>query len=198
MPVADREQVEPVLSNFAPRLRAVLDCAMNDWMALPNKAWLIFPRDKANIIFSYIARHALAEFMNDPNVHVISESQSVKFLFHDMVLVRFKKGNSQGIGSNIETQAVLRFVDPQLSFDGLPEVHRVEIVYQLDIIGTGYAEVAIVARDRRTRVWSYPLSGRTSAEITPFPPRPVPVLTPPIITPKAPAKEEPQNDKPNE
>jgi len=139
---------------------------------------------KANIIFAFIARRALEEFSGDPDVHVMHEPQTVKFLFRDSVLVRFKKGNARGVGSNIQTQAVLQYIDPQSSFAGLPDVHRVEVVYQLNILGTGFAEVAVVARDRRTRIWAYPLTGRPTAEIIPLPPRTPPVLTPPVVTPK--------------
>lgn len=197
MPIANREEVEQTLEGFTVRLRKVLDQAMVDWEATPNKGWFIWPRVRANIIFSYIVRRALEEFGDDPDVHVINEPQTAKFLFRDSVLVRFKKGNARGVGSNIVTQTVLKFVDPQLAFSGLPDVHRVEVVYQLNILGTGYAEVAVVARDRRERIWSYPLTGRPSAEVIPLPPRTPPVLTPPTVTPKAPAEEK-SSDKPAE
>lgn len=189
MAVAVREEVEAILAGFTGRLRAVLDRAMEDWEAQPNKGWFIWPRVHANIIFSFIIRRALEEFSDDSDVHIISEAQTVKLLFRDSVLVRFKKGNARGVGSNILTQSVLEFIDPQLAFAGLPDVHRVEIVYQLDILGTGYAEVAVVARDRRTRVWAYPLSSKPSAEVIPLPDRVTPVLTPPAVTPKAPPTE---------
>ena len=137
----------------------------------------------------------MAEFENDTDVHVIREPQTVKFLFLDRVLARFKKGNAKGVGSNIETQAVLDFIDPQASFAGLPDVHRVEIVYQLNILGTGYAEVAVVARNQRTRVWAYPLTGRPSADIIPMPARTPPVLTPPTVTAKPRADEQSDGEK---
>ena len=194
MPIAVRDQVEPVLANFAHRIQGVLDQAMEDWEKMPNKSWLIFRRDQANIIFSYVARHALVEFADDHDVHVMPESQTVKFLFRDAVLIRFKKGNAAGVGSNIVTQSVLEFIDPQLSFSGLPDVQRVEIVYQLNVIGTGYKEVAVVARDKRARIWAYPLNGKSSAEIIPLPPRPAPVLTPPSVIPKPIKKEQSQDD----
>jgi hypothetical protein len=190
MPVAVREEVEAILDTFTERLRAVLDRAMDDWSALPNKSWLMFSRDRSTILFSYIIRRALEEFQVDPDIHIVREPQTVKFLFRDSVLVRFKKGNGKGVGSNIETQAVLQFIDPQLSFAGLPNVNRVEIVYQLDILGTGYAEVSVVARDKNTRVWAYPLTAKPSAEIIPLPPRVPPVFTPPAVTLKRPAQED--------
>jgi hypothetical protein len=113
------------------------------------------------------------------------------------VVARFKKGNGRGVGSNIETQAVLDYVNPQGAFGGLPDIHRVEIVYQLDILGTGYAEVAVVARDRKARIWAYPLNGRPSAEIIPLPTRTPPVLTPPAVTLKAtPDEKSGEDEKP--
>lgn len=199
MTVANRNDVEQTLEAFTGRLRAVLDRAMDDWEEMPNKGWFIWPRVRANILFSYIARRALEEFNGDPDVHTITEPQTVKFLFRNSVLVRFKKGNANGVGSNIETQTVLSFIDPQLAFVGLPDVHRVEVIYQLNILGTGYAEVAVVARDRRARIWSYPLTGRPAAEIISIPTRaPAIVLTPPAVTPKAPAEKKAPGSKPAE
>lgn len=187
MAVAVLEQVQPVLAAFADRLRSVLDRAMGDWLKTPDRGRYRYPRTRANIIFDHIARHAILEFDGDGDgdVKALTETRSIKFLFHDAVVARFKKGNARGVGSNIHTQAVMDFVDPQGCFNGLPEIHRVEIVYQLNILGTGFAEVSVVARDRRTRIWAYPLTSRPSAEIIPLPSRVSPVLHPPVVTPKA-------------
>jgi hypothetical protein len=199
VPIAVQSEVEPVLGVFAKRLRAVLDRAMEDWLAIPNRGQFVYPRTRANIIFDHIIRHALIEFDGDGEntVKALPEPQSVKFLFQSSVVARFKKGNARGVGANIETQAVLDYIDPQASFDGLPSIHRVEIVYQLNILGTGYAEVAVVARDKRTRIWSYPLTGRPSADIIPITPRTPPVLTPPAVTPKPRADEKSDEENPD-
>lgn len=197
MPIAKREKVEPIIGVFSERLRAILDRAMDDWLAMPDRSRFIYPRTRANIIFDRIISHALVEFDGDGDntVKAIRESQSVKFLFQDTVVARFKKGNARGVGANIETQAVLSFIDPQSSFAGLPEIQRVEIVYQLNFLGTGYAEVSVVARDKRSRIWAYPLTSTPSADIIPLPPRTPPVLTPPVVTPKA-APGEKTEDRP--
>jgi hypothetical protein len=197
MPIAVQSEVEPIIGAFADRLRAVLDRAMEDWLANPDRSRYRYGRTRANIIFEHIIRHALVEFDGDgaETVKALVEAQSVKFLFRDSVLARFKKGNAKGVGSNIETGAFLNFVEPQGSFAGLPDIHRIEIVYQLNFLGTDYAEVAVVARDRNTRVWAYPLTARPTADIIPLTPRPGPVLTPPVVTPKAAPKEESGDDK---
>ena len=195
--IAVREKVEPILDVFAARLRSVLDRAMKDWVATPGRAKFIYNRTSANVIFDHIIRHALAEFDGDGDatVKALREPQSVKFLFHSTILARFKRGNARGIGSNIETQAVLDFVDPQGSFAGLPELHRVEIVYQLDILGTGLAEVSIVARNKWKRIWSYPLNGRPAATVIHLPTPPRPVLLPPKVTPKPVADDKAEDNK---
>lgn len=186
MPIARIESVQPVLDQFAKRLRGVLDHAMDDWLKLPSRSELLYARTRANYIFDRIVHHALLEFDGDGanTVKALPEAQTVKFLFRNSVVARFKKGNANGVGSNIPTQAVMDFIDPQGCFAGIPEIHRVEIVYQLNVLGTGYAEVAVVARDRKTRIWAYPLDGR-SAEIIPLPTRTPPTLNPPEVTPKA-------------
>ena len=154
MPIAVQDEVKPIVDVFASRLRGVLDRAMEDWLAVPDRAEIRYGRTRANYIFDRIIHHALMEFDGDGDstVKALVEAQSVKFLFGNSVVARFKKGNAKGVGSNIETQAVLAYVDPQATFAGLPDIHRVEIVYQLNILGTGYAEVSVVARDRRTRI----------------------------------------------
>lgn len=196
MAVAVQSEVEPIIGAFADRLRAVLNRAMEDWLATPDRSKFRYGRTRANIIFEHIINHALSEFDGDgaESVKALVEAQSVKFLFHNSVLARFKKGNAKGVGSNIETGAFLNFVDPQGSFAGLPDIHRIEIVYQLNFLGTDYAEVAVVARDRHTRIWAYPLTLRPTADIIPLAPRPAPVLTPPLVTPKAVPKEESGDD----
>ncbi len=185
MPIPDPANVHAVLEDFHGRLRRVIDRAWNEeWLDLPDRGRFLLPlRVRAVLVFDSIARFALAEFDKDPNIRVILKKQTVQFLFRDRVLVRFKKGNSKGVGSNIETQAVLDFIDPQRSIPGLvPEIMRVEVCYVPDDIGVELDEVAVVARDRYRRAWAYPIErGRPS--VVPLPPR-QPDHTPPIVVPR--------------
>ena len=78
----------------------------------------------------------LAEFQDDKDIRVMTEKQTVKFLFKDQVFTKFKKGNDKGVGSNIETQAVLDFIDPNRLIPGLlPDILRVEFCYGIDALG---------------------------------------------------------------
>jgi hypothetical protein len=193
MPTPAQEDVKAILSDFEDRLRAVVDRAWREWLDQPDRSRFVFQlRVRAVLVFDFIARHALAEFDNDPHIRVMLKGrQTVHFLFKDSVLVRFKKGNSKGIGSNIETQAVLSFIDPQGVIPGLvPEIMKIEICYTPDALGIDLNEVAVVARDRRQRVWAYPIEReRPSADVIELPPR-KPDETPPAVVPRQPQPEE--------
>lgn len=187
MPVPIQEDVRAILGDFERRLRAIVDRAWAEWMACEIRGRLIFPRTKSDIVFDMIARHAVAEFDGDPDIHVIAKHSTVKFLFRNTVLVRFKKGNGSGIGSNIVTQAVLDFVDPERNLFDLPDILKVEVCYQPDRLGTQVKEVAVVARDRNKRLWAYPLEAERGADIIPLPPR-APDDSPPAIVVKTPSE----------
>jgi hypothetical protein len=188
MPVPVQEDVKAILANFEQRIRRVVEEAWEEWLALPDRGRFVFtPRVRAVLVFDFIARRALKEFDGDPNIYVLTRKQTVHFLFKDQVLVRFKKGNSKGVGSNIVTQEVLDFVDPQRTIPGLvPEIMKIEVCYRPNNIGISLEEVAVVARNRHKRIWAYPIDREEpGAEIIPMPPR-MPDATPPIVLPRAP------------
>jgi hypothetical protein len=197
MSVPKQDDVQAVLEDFHRRLREVIDRAWKEeWLDLPDRARFVFPRRvRAVLVFDGIARLALSEFDSDPNIRVMLQRQTVRFLFRDRVLVRFKKGNARGVGSNIGTQAELDFIDPQRSIPGLvPEIMRVEICYAPDDeLGIVLSEVAVVARDRHRRVWAYPID-RGERKVVPLPPR-EPDHTPPMVVPRRRRRGEKFNSK---
>lgn len=162
--------VRPFVRDFELRIRKVLEAAWDEWMEIPNRGRLS-PRSRASIVFDFIRAGAISEFDDDPNVMVILKGQTVHFLFENRVLLRFKKANDSGLGSNIETQAVLEFIDPQLELPGmLPEIHRVEVCYHLDELATRMDLITVTARRRDFRLWSYELECPPSADIVQIPP----------------------------
>lgn len=160
--------VKRELADFELSMRSILEGAWEDWKAMPNRA-LLSPRSRASIVFDCIKARALAEFDGDLNVRPIPKWQTVHFLFRDRVLVRFKKANAAGLGSNIETQAVIEFVDPQFPLFALPPIYHVEVCYHLDKLATSMAELAVTARQRNTKLWSYELDRPASAAVVPLP-----------------------------
>jgi len=184
--------VKVVLIDFEERLRGIVDRAWREWLAMPDRGRFVFlPRVRAVLVYDFIARHALTEFDDDPHIHVmVKGQQTIHFLFKNRVLVRFKKGNTKGVGSNIETQSVLDFIDPQGVIPGLvPDILKVEVCYALDDLDVGLDEVAVVARNRHRRIWAYPIHPSSRAVVTDFPTS-APDLTPPEVVPLLPEIQE--------
>ncbi len=192
MSVPNEAAVREILEDFHARLRSVVDAAWAEWMAIEWRGKLVYePRARAVLVFDFIARRAREEFAGDANIHVLAGKQTVKFMFKDQVVIRFKKGNAKGVGSNIETQAVLNFIDPQRTIPGLiPEIMKVEVCWNPDDLGIDLTEVAVVARDKKKRLWAYALDrAAPAADVVPIRPR-APDQTPPLIVPRvAPPKE---------
>ena len=192
----ERDEVRGILANFERRICEILDRAWEEWQEMPKKA-KISPRSCASLVFDFIKEHALTEFDGDPDIRPVVEGQTVKFLFRDQALIRFKKANFKGIGSNIETQAVLEFVDPQLHIpDFLPNIYRVEVCYFLNKTATKMETVAVTKRDRRRKIWSYPIFGGEVSNVIDLPQRPSGPIddAPPEVRPRKPV-EKPQTSE---
>ena len=134
-----------------------------------------------------------AEFDGEPRVRVLQKDETVKLLVDDSLLLRIKKANDDGLGSNIQTQAVLEFVCQEPDIPGLlGELHKIEICYFEDETGAEIGAVFVTARDNNTKLWSYEI-GRPeaiSATIIPFPTGPIDDAAPEI----APRKSDPEKN----
>lgn len=169
MAVAVEADVREILER---RENAILDIAhgaWNDWLATPNRSRLRFARTRANIVHDLMVDRAITAFNGDADVRAIVKDETAKFLFGRRVLVRFKKGDGNGLGSNIETQAVLAFTDPQLLIPGLPDVQKVDVVYVLNDLQTMIERIAVTARDNDVRLWTYDIEDRRGALLLPLP-----------------------------
>jgi hypothetical protein len=189
-PIPPQNVVKKVLEDFELRMREILEGAWQDWQSMSHRA-LMSARSRASVIFDFIKARALAEFGGDPNIRALPKGQTVHFLFRDRVLVRFKKASPSGLGSNIETQAVIEFVDPQIPLFAMPPVYHVEVCYHLDKLATRMALLAVTARQRNTKLWAYELDRPASAAVIPLPEPPPADSTPPEVRPRK------QIDKPD-
>lgn len=170
MVLANQPAVRPLLRPFEPTIRAVVLGAWDDWRELAKGGADMFRRrTRANIVHDFMIQRAIASLEGISGVNIIHRDQTTKFLFEDEVLLRFKKGNAMGFGSNIETKAVLDFIDPMAVIPGLPDAQKVEVVYTLNDIETTVYQISIAARDHNTLLWSYNLEGSGLAEIVEIP-----------------------------
>jgi hypothetical protein len=170
MQLADETVARAILLPYEAKLSSAIAGAWEDWKALPLAGHLLFPgRSRACLVFDFFVSRAINAFANDDAVKVLRRDETAKFVFSGQVVLRFKKADDSGLGSNIQTQATLKFVDQERQLPGMPDVHKVELVYMLNRLQTQIEEVAVVARDGNVCLWSYPLTTAANAAVIPLP-----------------------------
>jgi len=170
MTEADEEVVRSVLAPYEAKLFQAVHGAWEDWKGLGLGGRLLFPgRTRACLVHDFMVQRAIAAFTADRAVRTIRRDETAKFVFADQVALRFKKADDNGLGSNIETEATLDFVEQQQELPGIPNVHKIEVVYILNKLRTQIERVVVVARDRDMRLWSYVIAPATAAEIVSLP-----------------------------
>ena len=121
-----------------------------------------------------------------PEYSRYSERPNCPFPFPRPRVGAFKKANSSGLGSNIETQAVIEFVDPQFPLFELPPIYNIEVCYRLDKLATRMALLAVTARQRNTKLWAYELEPTGLGAVVPMPEPPAGDSAPPQVRPRKP------------
>ena len=167
---ADEDVVRSVLAPYETKLFRAVQGAWEDWKALGLGGRLLFiGRSRACLVHDFMVQRGIAAFTGDPGVRVIRRDETAKFVFANQVALRFKKADDNGLGSNIETEATLDFVEQQQELPGIPDVHKIEVVYMLNKLRTQIERVVVVARDGDVRLWSYVIVPETTAEVVPLP-----------------------------
>lgn len=90
------------------------------------------------------------------------------------MLFRFKKADEAGHSSNVATRPALAFHDHEQNLFGLPKVHRVEVVYELNRLETQIDDICVVARNGDQIAWEYSLLDAGEAAV----PLPLPEAKP--------------------
>jgi hypothetical protein len=186
--MADEAVVRRVLGPYQDRLRRIVDLAYADWLQSSDKPKYIYERTRANARFDHVARHAHAEFGSDTTVRIIDGYETIKLVIRngrDVVIVRFKHANEDGLGVNgQQTQTVLGFIDAeQPLLPNVPVEHKVEICFRENELDTALESVEVVARHMFKKMWSYPLP-KATATVVPFKPTTPPDQGPPEVRPR--------------
>ena len=167
---ADEDIVRGVLRSYEDAIFKAVHGAWSDWRELPLGGRLLFPgRTRACLVHDFMVQHAIAAWTGDRAVRVIRRDETAKFVVADQVLLRFKKADDRGLGSNIPTQASLDFTEQQHDLPGIPNVHKVEVVYVLNRLQTQIDRVVVVARDGDAVLWDYPIVPVATAEVIMLP-----------------------------
>jgi|JI6StandDraft_1071083.scaffolds.fasta_scaffold292450_1 hypothetical protein len=170
MPLADEQTVRAALTPYQSLLFRAVHGGWEDWRALQLGGRLLFPaRSRACVVYDFIAQRAMSALSDDQSVRTIRRDETVKFVFAETVVLRFKKANDNGLGSNIQTQATLGFVEQQQQIPGLPNLHKVEVVYVLNRLQTRIEQVLVAARDGDDCLWNYDIAPDSGAKVIPLP-----------------------------
>ena len=186
-------EVRAALEPYHSKIRGAVVAGFAEWLSLgecradKGFAPVLYSRTISNYVFDAIVRNAMDAFSTDPSVRVIDQVQTAKFCFGGTAVARFKKGDDDNLGQNIQTQAVLEFVNAQQSFPGMPPAAaKIEFIWTPDILGTSVESILVIARDGDHILWSYEIEEEVSAsEVIAFPAPNGPDFDPPLVTPKA-------------
>ena len=170
MPIPDKKEVQSILtSDRETRIKQAYHLAWKDWWNSADRQRLSrWGRTRSNNFFEYFADRLIAEFKDDTEARFIFERETFKLVIDEKLVIRFKKSNSNGVGSNIGTQAELDFCDPQTWLPGLPGLQKVEIVYSLNVTQTAIDQITVLARDGGRRLWNYHIASTGGATVIPL------------------------------
>jgi hypothetical protein len=167
---ADEDVVRMVLQPYENSIYQAIYGAWSDYQELSLGGRLLFPsRSRACLVHDFMVQRFISACADDTIVRVMRHDETVKFVIADQVMLRLKKADDRGLGSNIPTQASLDFIGQQFNLPGIPDVHKVEVVYLLNSMQTQINKVVVVARDGDQRLWDYVIAPTTTADIIPMP-----------------------------
>ncbi|PRB80535.1 hypothetical protein [Pseudomonas sp. MYb185] len=167
MPFPDQEQVLNVLKPHFPALTGSLRNAWSTWLGSEfvgrwNK------RSRANFVWEETRHAAVKQLTGVSGVAILARSDTTYFVVDQQVLFRFKKGDHLGVSGNVKTkesQAYHDHLQPPLN---LPDLMRVEVVYQLNELETSILDIIIVARQGVAVLWKFSLL-HSDARVIPLP-----------------------------
>jgi hypothetical protein len=167
---ANEQTVRDTLGPYEGTLVRALHAAWDDWRALQLGGRLLFTaRSRACLVYDFIVQRLIAGLEEDKNVRTVRRDETVKFVIGERVVLRVKKANEQGLGSNIRTQATMDFVEQQQKIPGLPRLQKVEVVYVLNDLQTKIEQVLVVARNQDVRLWYYEIGPDRGAAVLSIP-----------------------------
>ncbi|MCA9471615.1 MAG: hypothetical protein MRJ96_08510 [Nitrospirales bacterium] len=170
MAIVDEIEVRSILtSERETKINRSYKMAWIDWWSSDKRQELSrWPRTRANNLFEYLSNHLIDEFSDDPEARFIFERETFKLIIQERLVIRFKKSNSHGVGSNISTQTEMDFRDLETDLPGFPGVQKVEIVYTLNATASAIAEITVLARNGDRRLWSYAITESGEATVIPI------------------------------
>ncbi len=172
MAFPQKDIVEPIIDKHRKTIVGAVLGAWKSWFESPHNGVWRCKRSRANFVWEEIVDRLHLAFEQLPDVRITRQNETFTFLLDELVLLRIKKGNAKGLSANVSTQLAFAFHDHGQDLPGLPEVQRVEIIYQLNHLETEIADVLVVGRNKQVMLWP-PYSLLKSDEVVEHLPIPV-------------------------
>lgn len=168
-----------VMANLSPLSDDLVDIVQEAWRRWRKHDFAARwrKRGRANFLWEEMVDLAQIRFQPGSGVVAIEKGETVSFVVNQQVLFRFKKGDETGVSSNVRTAQAVAFHDHGQVMLDMPQVSRVELVYQLNQLETAVLDIMIVARQGKAVLWKHSLLQAQSQVIpllttAPTPPRP--------------------------
>ncbi len=172
MPYISKIEAENLLKPFFPDIVGAVHDAWKEWVSSNVAADMQHKRVRADNIWNQFLAHCKRRLDSHPDVRFELFNGMVVLIFHDRILVRFKKGDGRLLSRNSRTQSALEFHDCTIDMFG--GVGRLECVYVLNREETEIERVVIVQRHKNQILWAIRIDGdQVDARnaVIDFPPR---------------------------
>ena len=170
MSIAIKSFIQSELALFEDEIFEIIMSAWKQYQEL--EAGFRYDRTRACAVNDYIIQTAMDRWGSLSQVRISQRNETALFIFNQVVALRFKKAGSNGLGSNNPTQASLAFDNAQEDIPGIPNVQKVEVLYELNDLHTKIRRVSIAARDGSHKMWDYEIVGSGAEVVTPEFPAP--------------------------
>jgi len=172
MPTPVKDEVQAILSihNRAGRLNRTMQEAWEAYKLNPDRGWFRRKSTRAALVWEHTIRLATQYFADDAGVKIVEHHDTVSFIFDDQVLIRFKKGSTEMMTSNVPTLLSEAYNDHEQDLFGHEGHQRVQAIYILNRLETSIMWAGIVAHNINKRpMWELNLSGiAPQTEMLPF------------------------------
>jgi hypothetical protein len=161
MTYISKEEAEPLLSPFLDDIGWAAKTAWAQWISSPIAADMQHKRVRADCVWNQFLANIKRRFDGHPDVRVQNVGGLIALIFHNQILVRFKKGDGRLLSRNAPTQSAMEFHDCTVDMFG--GVARLECIYVLDDAETDIERLAIVKRHKNRVIWAMPIDGTHAA-----------------------------------
>ncbi len=158
-----------ILTPYLEPLGQAVEAAWGRWLdTSPRNLKALVSRTRANMVYDYICDEIRARFSGLPDVSVQTNRYGMLLLnIKGLILIRFKKVGSDGLGSNIVTSYQTKF-NLQIYLPELPdEATRLVVGYRLDKASIKITDIVVACRVGNVIKWVFSLRESVAAAFMP-------------------------------